>query len=337
MDSLILLAQQAGLMSKIENEVKWFMQRSKTGKLLQASSSSPLRESIQEERQLTTADTEGMFLLMGIGYVVGAIALVSEIVGGITNKCRQIIRRSRQSFSSNWSSKRNSAELTRQRKPLNKNEEFARAARDIARKAERIESQNAHHNLFGFGRRQFNLTKSTLRELYGDYRQSEPDYVLRDGCILVENPLHSDVSSLDASTRDSSAAPKSSIVNEKLLITGPSFFNNSVETIVDQFLNEEINNALTSFDRTAVDCHKDCSQKLENLEGAVFGSFIMPQREQYTTLDNLKLFNEQEGCSESDVCSRESIEDETKDVNFINEEINSCERLQNEKTDKKQN
>ena len=67
-DSMILLAQQSGLVDKIFNEVRWVMQRSASGKLLQASSSNALREIIQEERQLTTADTEGMFLLMGIGY-----------------------------------------------------------------------------------------------------------------------------------------------------------------------------------------------------------------------------------------------------------------------------
>uniref|UniRef100_A0A1A9ZJ07 Ionotropic glutamate receptor C-terminal domain-containing protein n=1 Tax=Glossina pallidipes TaxID=7398 RepID=A0A1A9ZJ07_GLOPL len=111
-DDLILLAQQSGLILKLENEVKWTMQRSASGKLLQASSSNPLREVIQEERQLTTADIAGMLLLMGIGYLMGFIALISEIVGGITNKCRQIMQKNRLSSSS--ASSRSSADSVKQ-------------------------------------------------------------------------------------------------------------------------------------------------------------------------------------------------------------------------------
>lgn len=59
--------------------------RSKTPKQLSASDI--------EDRGLTLADTEGMFLLMGIGYLFGVFVLVSEIVGGFTNKCRKLARR----------------------------------------------------------------------------------------------------------------------------------------------------------------------------------------------------------------------------------------------------
>lgn len=36
---------------------------------------------------------EGMFLLMGIGYVVAGSVLISEAIGGFANKCRKIARR----------------------------------------------------------------------------------------------------------------------------------------------------------------------------------------------------------------------------------------------------
>lgn len=154
---MIMIAQESGLMIKLGHEVSWAMQRSATGRLLQASASSALREIIQEERQLTTADTEGMFLLMAIGYLMGGMALLSEIVGGITNKCRQIIKRSRKSASSNWSSHHNSAMV----RTVEEQQQHDR--RKVAR---RHAAEEANQRV-GFGMREFNLTRRTLRELYG--------------------------------------------------------------------------------------------------------------------------------------------------------------------------
>ncbi|KAH8414922.1 hypothetical protein KR215_010819, partial [Drosophila sulfurigaster] len=162
-DSMIMIAQESGLMIKLGHEVSWAMQRSSTGRLLQASASSSLREIIQEERQLTTADTEGMFLLMGIGYFMGAMALLSEIVGGITNKCRQIIKRSRKSASSAWSSHHSSAvERTA----------VEQQAHDVRKAARRHAAEEANQRM-GFGMREFNLTRRTLRELYSTNNRNE--------------------------------------------------------------------------------------------------------------------------------------------------------------------
>lgn len=150
-----MLISESGLLSKISKDVSWNLQRSATGKLLQASSAAPLREILREDRQLTTADTEGMFLLMGLGYLVGAIVLVSEIVGGITNKCREIIKRSRLSTIS-LSSGRNSASIS--------NEEELKA--HLKRKAikSKVSSEKSKFSLL----REFRLTKATFNEIYGD-------------------------------------------------------------------------------------------------------------------------------------------------------------------------
>ncbi|KAI8033676.1 hypothetical protein M5D96_013554 [Drosophila gunungcola] len=159
-DSMILLSQQSGLIAKINNEVSWVMQRSSSGRLLQASSSNSLREIIQEERQLTTADTEGMFLLLALGYFLGATALVSEIVGGITNKCRQIIKRSRKSATSSWSSRHSSAASGMAQRT--QAEQLAHDERKATRRETAEDAQK-----MSFGMREFNLTRTTLRELYG--------------------------------------------------------------------------------------------------------------------------------------------------------------------------
>lgn len=162
-DDVILSISEAGLLQKITNEVAWNMQRSSSGKLLQASSLSPLREIMREDRQLTTADTEGMFLLMGLGYLVGTIALISEIVGGITNKCREIIKRSRLSITA-LSSGRNSASIS------DENELKAHQKRK-ALKA-KLQSQRPKFSFL----REFTLTKATFNEIYGDGEEDTNGY-----------------------------------------------------------------------------------------------------------------------------------------------------------------
>lgn len=178
-----MIAQESGLMIKLGHEVSWAMQRSSSGRLLQASATSSLREIIQEERQLTTADTEGMFLLMGIGYFMGAIALISEIVGGITNKCRQIIKRSRKSASSAWSSRHGSAvERTSAEQKVH----------DVRKAARRHAAEDANQRM-GFGMREFNLTRRTFRELYNSNRNESPNDPEFDLHNLDEHTASSDL------------------------------------------------------------------------------------------------------------------------------------------------
>lgn len=111
--------QQSGLMGKLLNEFKWEVERSSTGNLLQvdkycmkydqssalfkkkmeicqenylvmtlekrefvfqASSGSPLREVVPLQRKLTLDDTQGMYLLLGAGYLIAIVALIGELV-----------------------------------------------------------------------------------------------------------------------------------------------------------------------------------------------------------------------------------------------------------------
>lgn len=88
----LLMLQQSGIVQKIKNDVRWDMVRSSTGGLLQISTQKALKMTNQEERGLTLADTEGMFLLLGIGFLVAAGALLSEWVGGCGKRCMQIMK-----------------------------------------------------------------------------------------------------------------------------------------------------------------------------------------------------------------------------------------------------
>ncbi|XP_063357695.1 ionotropic receptor 21a [Cydia amplana] len=78
---------QSGLIDKIENEVKWEMQRTPSGKYLSAGSGT-LKLGAITEKGLTLADTQGMFLLLAAGFLLAAAALISEWMGGCSRKCR---------------------------------------------------------------------------------------------------------------------------------------------------------------------------------------------------------------------------------------------------------
>lgn len=53
------------------------------------------------ERKLNLADTEGMFLLMAVGYIMAGSVLFSEIVGGCAKSCRALIRRNSETVQNN--------------------------------------------------------------------------------------------------------------------------------------------------------------------------------------------------------------------------------------------
>ncbi|XP_055633011.1 ionotropic receptor 21a [Toxorhynchites rutilus septentrionalis] len=123
-NNAILYMQEAGIVSKLRKDVSWSLQKTKDGRYRQASVGETLRTpTTTAEKGLTLADTEGMFLLMGVGYLIGAGVLISEWVGGCTNKCREIIRSRRErpdSFVSSNTSSANPNSPRRRRRPSGK-------------------------------------------------------------------------------------------------------------------------------------------------------------------------------------------------------------------------
>lgn len=90
---MILRFAAAGLDSKISNDMEWDLERSDSQQLLETSKSKSFSMDDVVERKLNLVDTEGMFLLMAIGYILAGSVLFSEIVGGCAKSCRAFIRR----------------------------------------------------------------------------------------------------------------------------------------------------------------------------------------------------------------------------------------------------
>lgn len=56
---------------------------------------------VLEEKGLTLDDTQGMFLLLGAGFLMAATSLLSEWMGGFTQRCRAIRRKIREENDAN--------------------------------------------------------------------------------------------------------------------------------------------------------------------------------------------------------------------------------------------
>lgn len=98
-NNAILYMQEAGIIGKLSKDVSWDMQRTSDGRFRQASVGKTLRSpTAGAEKGLTLGDTEGMFLLMGIGYLLGLAVLISEWIGGCTNKCKELIEARKDRF-----------------------------------------------------------------------------------------------------------------------------------------------------------------------------------------------------------------------------------------------
>lgn len=92
-NDMILRLAASGLDLKLTNDMTWDLQRSDTQHLVDSTKSKSFSMDDVVERKLNLADTEGMFLLMAIGYILAGSVLFSEIVGGCAKSCRAFIRR----------------------------------------------------------------------------------------------------------------------------------------------------------------------------------------------------------------------------------------------------
>lgn len=170
--STILRLQSSGLISKLFDEVSWSLQKSSSGRLLQASGGKPKPLS-QEERGLSVADTEGMFLLLGIGFLVATSALISEWVGGCSNKCREVLKRRRDEEDNQSIDTNNGSYLPNSSETKN---EF---------KEDPCSSKSSGHSRSD-SRSLTSLSKETLQHLYDGPRRRHSTIVLMEGKMVCD-------------------------------------------------------------------------------------------------------------------------------------------------------
>ncbi|KAB0796448.1 hypothetical protein PPYR_10509 [Photinus pyralis] len=93
------------------------MMRTATGKFLQATGGGSQRI-FEEDRALALDDTQGMFLLLSFGYLLGGISLLSEWLGGCFHLCKRKSRRRRRSRTDSIASNPRSYDIPTPRQKL---------------------------------------------------------------------------------------------------------------------------------------------------------------------------------------------------------------------------
>ncbi|XP_065085295.1 ionotropic receptor 21a [Ochlerotatus camptorhynchus] len=202
-NNAILYMQEAGILTKLGKDVSWDMQKTKHGRYRQASVGMTLRVPTGGEKGLTLGDTEGMFLLMGVGYLVGVAVLISEWVGGCTNKCREIIKARKDRFLSPGSSvpqsnasSANQNSLRKKRRPSGKEYSLMDTAESSSTNAltphdPDIGSTGSDGSAGSNQKRSLsdsihNVSSSTLQDLYDGPSRRHSTIVYVDGKMMSE-------------------------------------------------------------------------------------------------------------------------------------------------------
>lgn len=88
LNAAILRIYQSGLIAKLHSDLEWDVLRQAEDGRQSAVIGGGRKIVAAEDRSLTLADTQGMFILLGAGYILGAASLLSEWLGGCVNFCR---------------------------------------------------------------------------------------------------------------------------------------------------------------------------------------------------------------------------------------------------------
>lgn len=92
LNEFILRTQESGIMNKLLRDVIFDSKKLASGRQ-QAIGTGTIIITSAEERSLNLADTEGMFIFLGIGFLIAVGALISEWVGGCTNRVMRIMKK----------------------------------------------------------------------------------------------------------------------------------------------------------------------------------------------------------------------------------------------------
>lgn len=176
-------------MEKVISDVNWAVQKSSSGRLLKTSKASTNMIQ-QEERSLTLADTEGMFLLLGAGFIIAGSVLLSEWVGGCTNRCREIMKRRQRekedkenlhTEESHYDNSRGSSDK------LSSNLAIEYETLSSFDGGEKLKNNSAQSGSTSSSILAANLSRETMEELYNGPRRRHSSIILMGGKMILES------------------------------------------------------------------------------------------------------------------------------------------------------
>lgn len=167
----ILRMQASGLIDKMLEDVKYDAKKFATGRQqIIGKVSAKMNRVANEERALTLADTEGMFIFLAIGFIIAVSALISEWVGGCTNKVLVILKKRKDD--------RDEADR------LEREERDRRPSRKVSIFSRRSGGEKTPHSTTSIS----SMNNATLKELYeGPETQTSVVCMYNNSLILEEN------------------------------------------------------------------------------------------------------------------------------------------------------
>lgn len=170
-NEVILRITEAGLFSKLLDDVNYDAKKRATGRQQPIGIAfNKVKLASPDERGLTLADTEGMFILLGIGFIIALGALISEWVGGCTNKVMRIMKKR----------KHDQDEAERVEREREQLEEHP------SRRDSRTSKLSTPHSIHSVSA----LSKDTLKELYDGPESQKSTICMYNGSLMTEEEVY---------------------------------------------------------------------------------------------------------------------------------------------------
>lgn len=261
----ILRNQENGIISKLLRDVNWEAKKLASGGRIEAivTDTKKSRAPTPEERSLNLVDTEGMFMFLGIGYLIAVGVLISEWVGGCTNRVIGIMKRR----------KAEKVEQEERDKHPSRRESFlakfsrkaSKASKDSgqSRRSSTIQKRKASKDTCSIGsaKSMAGLSKQTLQELYDGPHKVQPSIVFLDGKMVPESKMYeAHREAMEKIEQMENASTDSSTLADE-----NTEFRNKVSTIV------EINRQPSP----PTNMSRKTSAQLETIEEGVFGEKVL--------------------------------------------------------------
>uniref|UniRef100_A0A336KDE3 CSON007744 protein n=1 Tax=Culicoides sonorensis TaxID=179676 RepID=A0A336KDE3_CULSO len=264
----ILRMQENGLAQKYLRDVIFEAKKATSGGrveiITQEKKSS--KATTPEDRSLTLVDTEGMFMFLGIGYLIGVGVLISEWVGGCSNRVIKLLKIRKQD-------KLDKAEKEEREKHPSRRPSFLAnfgkkmslsgrsnrtslggTSRDSLDPPKNSSSRNSVSSLTGF-------SKQTLKELYDGPKRRQPSIVFLNGKMVPEDQVYAEREAMQQKLEADAKSTDSSNLDDD------SPDNPNTATIVE--INRPPSPTAPPFD------HSPGSSQLATIDEGIFGDKIL--------------------------------------------------------------
>ncbi|XP_063708802.1 ionotropic receptor 21a [Culicoides brevitarsis] len=231
------------------------------------------KQATPEDRSLTLVDTEGMFMFLGIGYLIGVGALISEWVGGCSNRVINIVKIRKQEKKDRIEREEREAHPSRRPSFIrNLGKRISLSAKSMRSNASRgsresleprgngCSSRNSEASMTG-------LSKATLKELYDGPRKQKPSIVFLNGQMVPEDKVYDvreEIHLKEEASFDKASTGSSNLDGEE---HSP---DSNIETVV------EINRPQSSSGEQRTGTSSRRSSQLATIDEGIFGDKVLP-------------------------------------------------------------